>query len=47
VTKDCTNAFLTEVRAVMESDDPTAAAATAKQERQGIAADCREALGGT
>jgi chromosome segregation ATPase len=42
---DCANSFLDQVATVMQSADPSAAAATAKTELQGIAGDCREALG--
>jgi chromosome segregation ATPase len=47
MVKDCGNAFLTQVDSVLKSDDPTAAAATAKQELQSIAGDCKAALGRT
>jgi hypothetical protein len=47
VVKNCGNAFLTQVDTVLESDDPTAAAATAKQALQSIAGDCKAALGRT
>ena len=47
LTQDCANTFLSEVETVVKSDDPKAAAATAKQELQSIADDCRAALGRT
>ena len=47
ITKDCANAFLSQVAAVIESADPTAAAEAAKQELQSIAEECKTALGRT
>ena len=44
ITKDCANAFLAEISTVMQSEDPNAAAAAAKQELQAIAKDCKAAL---
>jgi hypothetical protein len=46
VTADCAQAYLTEVGSLLESEDPEAQAATAKQELQAITADCKAALGG-
>jgi chromosome segregation ATPase len=45
LVKDCGNAFLDQVDIVLSSDDPTAAATSAKKELQGIAGDCKAALG--
>ena len=42
---DCANTFLDEIATVVQSADPAAAAAAAKTELQGVAADCREVLG--
>ena len=47
IVKDCANAYLTEVGSLLESEDPSAQAETAKTELQGITADCRAALEGT
>lgn len=46
ITNECANAYLTGVGSLLESEDPTAQAKKAKQELQGIAADCKAALEG-
>ena len=47
ITKNCANAFVAELTTVAQSPDPTAAAANAKAELQGILDDCKAALGGS
>jgi chromosome segregation ATPase len=47
ITRDCANAFVGELTAVAQSEDPAAAAAAAKTDLQGIVDDCRAALAGS
>lgn len=47
IVRDCAKAYLTAVGSLLESEDPTAQAETAKTELQGITADCKTALEGT
>jgi chromosome segregation ATPase len=47
IVKDCAKAYLTAVGSLLESEDPSAQAETAKTQLQGITADCKTALEGT
>jgi hypothetical protein len=46
VAKECANAYVTAVGSLLQSDDPSAQAAAAKQELQGIVDDCKAELAG-
>jgi hypothetical protein len=45
--QDCANTFLAQVENVFTSEVPSTAATAARQELEGIADDCRAALGRT
>jgi chromosome segregation ATPase len=47
IVTECANAYLTGLGSLLQSEDPTAQAKKAKQELQGIAADCKAALEAT
>jgi Skp family chaperone for outer membrane proteins len=46
VAKECANAYVTAVGSLLQSDDPSAQAAAAKQELGGIVDDCKAELAG-
>ena len=45
VAKDCANAYVSAVGSLLQGDDPSAQAAAAKEELQGIVDDCKAELG--
>jgi chromosome segregation ATPase len=47
VTTECAQALLTSTGAVLQADDPKAEGEKQKKQLEGIAADCKKALGGT
>jgi chromosome segregation ATPase len=47
IVKDCAKSYLTAIGSLLESEDPSAQAETAKTQLQGITGDCQAALEGT